>query len=143
MKKPSKDLIYSVENLTEKQLKTFLDYMVKEDGNWNELEKESFLTECWPVYFNGECWEDYAGDREPVDARILFSEVEYLSEEDKQTEELFNIQEILEFQSKNDVQIIRGEDFQYGCYINKVCYYHALTPLNALIVGIKIYKDIN
>lgn len=66
---------------------------------------------------------------------------DYFEVENKQTEENFNLKEILDFQLKNDVQIIRGGDFQYSCYINKEVYYSALTPLNALAIVIKIYKE--
>ena len=67
-----------------------------------------------------------------------------IESENKQTYELFKssmLDEILEFTNKHSVEIIRGEDWQYGCFIDKVCYYNALTFLNALIVGMIIYKQ--
>lgn len=66
----------------------------------------------------------------------------YFEEENKITKKLFNLDEILEFQLKHDLQIIRGEDYQYGCYINKECYTNSLTPLNAIVTGIKIFKKL-
>lgn len=67
----------------------------------------------------------------------------YFEEENNLTRKLFNIEDLLKFQLNHDVQIIRGGDFQYDCYINKEVYYSALTPINALVVGIKIYKERN
>lgn len=67
----------------------------------------------------------------------------HFEEENEFTRKLFNLEDILEFQLIHDVQIIRGSDFQYDCYIDKEVYYNALTPINALVVGIKIYKDRN
>lgn len=34
-----------------------------------------------------------------------------------------------------------GEDYQYMCYIDGDGYSTGLTPLGALIYGIKMYKD--
>jgi hypothetical protein len=66
---------------------------------------------------------------------------DYFIEEIKLTKQMFNIDEILAFQLENDVQIIRGEDYQYQCYINKLVYATALTPILALTYGIKVFKD--
>ena len=54
---------------------------------------------------------------------------------------MFDLDEILAFQLENDVQIIRGEDYQYMCYINKEVYATGLTPMFALSYGIKVYKE--
>jgi hypothetical protein len=53
----------------------------------------------------------------------------------------FNLEEYIEFQYYHDIQIIRGEDYQYCCYIDKKCCTTALSPLYAIVVGIKIYKE--
>lgn len=68
---------------------------------------------------------------------------DYFAEENKQTKEIFNLDEILEFQLKHDVQIIRGSDYMYICYIDKGAYGSALTPMFALAYGIKCYKEMN
>lgn len=63
-------------------------------------------------------------------------------EENELTKSLFNLDEILAFQLKHDVQIIRGEDYQYHCWIDKKAYGTALTPMFALAYGIKCFKSI-
>jgi len=66
---------------------------------------------------------------------------DYFIEENELTKKIFNLDEILSFQLENDVQIIRGEDYQYICYINKLPCATALTPMYALCYGIKCFKD--
>jgi hypothetical protein len=61
--------------------------------------------------------------------------------ENEITKTLFNLDEVLEFQLQHDVQIIRGEDYQYMCYIDKKGYGASLTPLNALVIGIMRFKN--
>lgn len=65
---------------------------------------------------------------------------DYFLKENELTRNLFDLDEILDFQLKNDVQIIRGEDYQYMCYINKKVYATGLTPMFALVYGIKRFK---
>jgi hypothetical protein len=66
---------------------------------------------------------------------------DYFIEENELTKQIFNLDEILAFQLENDVQIIRGEDYQYMCYINKNCYATALTPMFALCYGISVFNN--
>ena len=68
-------------------------------------------------------------------------EFDPFQEETEYVRKNFILEEILEFQYYNDVQIIRGEDYQYCCYINKKCYSTALSTLYALVTGIKKYKE--
>lgn len=73
---------------------------------------------------------------------------DYFIQENLFTRQIFDLDEILACQTENDVQIIRGEDFQYMCYINKLVYATALTPMFALAYGIKVFnkrkqQDIN
>jgi hypothetical protein len=65
---------------------------------------------------------------------------DYYIEEIELTKEIFDLDEILAFQIENDIQIIRGEDYQYICYINKLVYATAITPMFALAYGIKVFK---
>jgi hypothetical protein len=65
----------------------------------------------------------------------------FFEQENEYVRNNFNIEEILEFINSHDVQIIRGADWQYECYINKKCYYIGLTHLYSLLLGIKIYKE--
>lgn len=64
----------------------------------------------------------------------------YFTEENQLTKQLFDLDEILEFQLNNDIQIIRGSDFQYECWINQKCYATSLTTLGSLVIGIKQFK---
>jgi hypothetical protein len=65
----------------------------------------------------------------------------YFTEEIELTQTLFDLDKILNFQLENDVQIIRGADFQYMCYINKAVYAIGLTPMFALVYGINNFID--
>ena len=66
--------------------------------------------------------------------------MDYFLAENELTKKLFNLDEILAFQLQNDVQIIRGEDYQYMCYINKIGYGSYLTPMGAFVIGISQFK---
>lgn len=66
----------------------------------------------------------------------------YFAEEVELTRKVFDLDQILSFQMEHDVQIIRGEDWQYMCYIDKNAYGSSLTPMAALVFGIKQYKDV-
>ena len=65
---------------------------------------------------------------------------DYFLEEIGETIEMFDLDEILSFQLRNNIQIIRGEDYQYMCYINGTVYATALTPMFALTYGIHLFK---
>ena len=65
----------------------------------------------------------------------------YIKTEITQTKQFFDLNSILEFQLKNNIEIIRGLDLQYQCLINNKCYASSLTPLHSLVVGIKRFKD--
>ena len=67
---------------------------------------------------------------------------DYFLEEIDETRQMFDLDEILSFQLQHDVQIIRGEDYQYMCYINKKVYATALTPMYALVYGIMVFKQL-
>lgn len=68
---------------------------------------------------------------------------QYREEETKYVKQVFDLDEILAFQLTHDVQIIRGSDYQYMCYIDKQVYATGLTPMYALCYGIKIFKNNN
>lgn len=61
-------------------------------------------------------------------------------EENAIVRKAFNLEDVLEFQLKNDVQILCDEDFNYQCYINKKIYAIGLTPMFALVYGILVFK---
>lgn len=66
----------------------------------------------------------------------------YFNEENILTKKMFDLDYLLEFQLDNDIQIIRGEDYNYECWINTCCYSAQLTPLNALVIGVATHKKI-
>lgn len=68
---------------------------------------------------------------------------DYFEKENELTKQIFDLDEILEFQLQNDVQILRGEDYQYVCFINRKIYATGFTPMFALIYGIKRFDDIS
>ena len=67
--------------------------------------------------------------------------MDYFLEENELTKKLFDLDEIISFQMKHDVQIIREADWQYMCYIDKKGFGSGLTPMGALVIGIKQFKD--
>ena len=71
----------------------------------------------------------------------IFIMLDYFIEENKLTKQIFDLDKILAFQLENDVEIIRGEDYQYMCYINKSVYATGLTPMFALSYGIKVFNE--
>lgn len=65
----------------------------------------------------------------------------YFEQENQSIEQEFDLDSILTFQLCHDIQIIRGEDFQYQCWIDHEAYGTALTPVGALVFGIKQFND--
>jgi hypothetical protein len=68
------------------------------------------------------------------------SNIDYYKEEETFTRNNFNLEEVLKFQSEFEVQVVRGEDFQYQCYIDKEVYATGLTPMYTLVIGIKAFN---
>ena len=68
----------------------------------------------------------------------------YIEEENKYVLNNFNLIDILDFTKNNRVEIIIGTDHLYQCFINYKkgdgCYSSSLTPLYALLIGIKQYN---
>lgn len=69
--------------------------------------------------------------------------MDFLLEETKFVKKIFDLDEILKFQLENDVQVVRGSDFQYMCYVNGDGYGSCLTSMGAMVIGIKQFKDRN
>lgn len=67
----------------------------------------------------------------------------YIETELKDIKQTFNIDDIIKFQSKHTLEIIRGEDWLYYCYIDKKAYTSGFTPMGALIYGILQFKEHN
>ena len=65
----------------------------------------------------------------------------YFEEEHSEVKKSFNLLDIIEFSKSHTVEVAVGEDYQYMCYIDGDGYATGLTPLGALIYGIKAYKQ--
>ena len=61
----------------------------------------------------------------------------------RQTKRLIAIDFILYMELEHDIQIVRGSDCQYGCWIGEKCYATSLTPMFALFYGVKIFRELN
>jgi hypothetical protein len=68
-------------------------------------------------------------------------EIDYFHEENELTRKLFDLDDIINFQFRHDIQIIREVDGQYMCYIDKKGYGCGLTTMGALVIGIKQFKN--
>lgn len=64
------------------------------------------------------------------------------NQENELVKERFNLEDVLTFQSKHDIQIIRGNDYMYMCYIDKAVYATGLTPMHVLTIGIENYNNL-
>lgn len=71
----------------------------------------------------------------------VFIMEDYFIEENELVKKLFDLDEILSFQLEHNVEILRGEDYQYLCYIDRKGYGTSLTPMGALTIGIKQFKE--
>lgn len=54
--------------------------------------------------------------------------------------QLFDLDKILQFTRKHTVEIVRGGDWQFMCYIDGKCYGTGLTTLGAMVYGIDNYE---
>lgn len=66
----------------------------------------------------------------------------YFIEENSDIRKVFDLDKILAFTAEHDVQIIRGEDWNYNAYIDRKVYGSALTPLGAMVYGIIQYENL-
>ena len=67
----------------------------------------------------------------------------YIQEETADVREFLwdHKEDLIEFQLNHDVQIIRGNDYQYHCFIDKKVYATGLTTIGSLVYGYKKFKD--
>jgi hypothetical protein len=63
--------------------------------------------------------------------------------ENKYTRRFFDLEEIIEFQQAHCIEVARGADLIFDCYIDKKCYANCLTPMGALVEGIREYKRLS
>lgn len=66
---------------------------------------------------------------------------DYIIDEIALTKGIIDLGYILSLQIHHDIQVIRGEDYQYCCYIDKECWATGLTPLWALAYGAKLFRE--
>lgn len=66
--------------------------------------------------------------------------INYLEEEVTLIKSNFNLDSVLAFQANHDIQITRGADYQYICYIDGKGYASALTPIGALVNAMRIFN---
>lgn len=71
----------------------------------------------------------------------LSEEMDYFEDEHQEVRKTFNLEEVIEFSKKHRVEVIMERDLQYMCYIDGDGYSTGLTPLGALIYGIKTYNE--
>lgn len=65
----------------------------------------------------------------------------YIQQELDFVKKHFDVEKVFEFQTKHNVEIVRGADWQYECHIDREgAYAISLTFLDALIRGIMIYE---
>lgn len=65
--------------------------------------------------------------------------MDYILEEVQITEKIADLEKALQFQLEHDIQVIRGEDYHYMCYIDGEVFGLGLTPMYALFQGINQY----
>lgn len=68
-------------------------------------------------------------------------DINYIEYENQEIRSRFNLEEVLSFQMEHVVQVIRGEDFQFNCWIDNKCYANSLTFLHSLVTGIHQFRN--
>jgi hypothetical protein len=67
---------------------------------------------------------------------------DYFQEENKMTKKHFDLDFLLQFQIDHDLQVIRGSDYNYECWIDKLCYNQSLTPIACIVLGVKKFMEL-
>jgi hypothetical protein len=65
---------------------------------------------------------------------------DHFEQEDNDVRRLFDLEKILSLTRNHSLQIIRGEDWQFMCYIDGKCHGTGLTTLGAMVYGIANYE---
>jgi len=84
-------------------------------------------------------------NRRPQNDGIMDSDLthDFISYEQNRVRENFSLEEALSFELEYRLEVIRGEDHQYVCYIDGKGYAVGLTAMSALTFGIAMYKRKN
>lgn len=64
-----------------------------------------------------------------------------IQEEHEYVRKNLDVEKLIAFQDAHSVEIVRGADFMYLCYIDKNGWGTSFTPLAALIYGIEQYEQ--
>lgn len=64
------------------------------------------------------------------------NEPNYIEEEAKETAKFFDLEKLLQYQQKHNIEVVRGMDLQYLCYVDGKVYAVSLTPMFALMAGV-------
>jgi hypothetical protein len=71
-------------------------------------------------------------------------DIDYFDDEIEQTRKLIDVEALLAFQLEHSIALIRGEDYQYVCYVDgKQCGSITLTPMLAMVTAIRDYTKAN
>jgi len=71
-------------------------------------------------------------------------DIDYFADEIEQTRKLIDVEALLAFQLEHSIALIRGEDYQYVCYIDKQQWGSiTLTPMLAMVTAIRDYTKAN
>lgn len=65
------------------------------------------------------------------------SEPDYFDTENEDVRRLFDPEAVLVFTDNHSVQIVRGSDYQYQLCVDGRYYAASLTPMGALVYGMK------
>ena len=58
------------------------------------------------------------------------------------TRKLIDVEALLTFQLRHDIQVVRGEDYSYICYIDGRQWGSiTLTPMLAMVTGVRSYLE--
>lgn len=69
--------------------------------------------------------------------------MDYVEPEHESVSKHFDLAQVLAFTAQHEVQVIRGEDYQYTCYINREGWGLGLTFMGALVNGLRRWAQHN
>lgn len=119
-------------------------FLIETDEGYYRSYRRDVDAPNWQILM-GESWESHYNDTEIEQAyqewHRAASHGNMFTEEALLAQKEINLGEILELQLHHDIQIIRGCDLQYCCYIDGLVYASALTPIYALVCGVKVWKE--
>ena len=67
--------------------------------------------------------------------------IDHIKIEEDELVKGFNLLEAIEFQKTHKIEVLRGADYQYSCFIDNASYTTSLTPLHCVMTSIKHFKQ--